>query len=106
MTANEIAAAGEADQGRAFNPQQQFPVTWPAAPAVARAHLDQLSRAGSLDGDMADVLSAALERADVVVDAGSRDRALSRSLRELAGEVAADSAALAETLEALAAAVR
>lgn len=106
VTANEIAAAGAADQGQVFNPQQQFPVTWPAVPAVARAYLDQLTRAGSLDGDVADALSAALERADVIVDAGGRDRALSRSLRELAAQVAADSAALAETLEALAASVR
>jgi hypothetical protein len=29
LSANEIAAAALADQGRAFNPQQQFPVTWP-----------------------------------------------------------------------------
>jgi hypothetical protein len=42
LTANEIAAAALADQGALFNPQQQFRVTWPAEPVVARAYLDQL----------------------------------------------------------------
>ena len=33
LSSNEIAAALLADQGARFNPQQQFPVTWPAQPA-------------------------------------------------------------------------
>ena len=46
MTENEIAAAMLADQGRVYNPQQQFPVTWPDHPVVALAYLDQLQRSG------------------------------------------------------------
>lgn len=106
VTANEIAAAGLADQGRAFNPQQQFAVTWPAAPAIARAYLDQLVRAESLTDRAAGELTAALDQAEAVADSGGRDRALSRTLRELAADVAADSSALADTLEAIAASIR
>ncbi|MGB5779022.1 MAG: hypothetical protein WBH10_08095, partial [Allopontixanthobacter sediminis] len=29
LTAEEIAAAEAADQGSTFNPQTQYPVTWP-----------------------------------------------------------------------------
>jgi hypothetical protein len=32
LTANEIAAARLAKQGRTFNPQEQYPVSWPDAP--------------------------------------------------------------------------
>ena len=106
LTAGEIAAARLADQGRMFNPQQQFAVTWPATPVVARAYLDQLTRAGRLPGRAADELTAALERAESVAASGGRDRALSRSLRALAAEFASDSAALSETLEALAVSFR
>ncbi len=106
VTANEIAAAGLADQGRAFNPQQQFAVTWPAAPAIARAYLDQLVRAESLTDRAAGELTAALDQAEAVADSGGRDRALSRTLRQLAADVAADSSALADTLEAIAASIR
>jgi hypothetical protein len=49
LSENEIAAAALANQGPAFNPQQQYPVTWPAEPAVARAYLDQLNRAEALE---------------------------------------------------------
>ncbi len=48
MTENEIAAAALADQGRTFNPQQQFPVSWPDHPVVALAYLDQLQRSGAV----------------------------------------------------------
>ena len=44
LTANEIAAAELANQGALFNPQQQFPVTWPAEPKVSLAYLDQFIR--------------------------------------------------------------
>lgn len=41
--ANEIAAARLATYGE-FNTQAQTRVTWPAAPVVARAYLDQMAR--------------------------------------------------------------
>ncbi len=106
LSAGEIAAARLADQGGVFNPQQQFTVSWPTTPAVARAYLDQLQRSGAIRDGKAEELAAALERAESVAASGGRDRALSRSLRGLAASVAADSAALAETLEGLAASFR
>ncbi|VAV89619.1 putative secreted protein, partial [hydrothermal vent metagenome] len=48
LSENEIAAAALADQGGVFNPQQQFRVTWPAEPVVARAYIDQLQRSEGL----------------------------------------------------------
>ena len=45
ISANEIAAAEMANQGGLFNPQQQFPVTWPPEPTVSLAYLDQWLRA-------------------------------------------------------------
>ena len=54
LTENEIAAAKLADQGAVFNPQQQFQVTWPAEPVVARAYIDQLVRADALQPGLAD----------------------------------------------------
>ena len=53
LSAAEIAAAGLADQGRAFNPQQQYPVSWPDHPVVAQAYIDQLQRSGVLEAQAA-----------------------------------------------------
>ncbi len=50
LSENEIAAAELADQGARFNPQQQFPVTWPAEPVVAHAYVDQLRRGSDVRG--------------------------------------------------------
>ncbi len=47
LSENEIAAAALADPGPAFNPQQQFPVTWLEDPVVERARQDQQDRTGS-----------------------------------------------------------
>ncbi len=63
LSANEIDAAVLADQGGAFNPQQQYRVTWPAEPVIARAYMDQLSRNDSLPAAMAADVTAALDRA-------------------------------------------
>ncbi len=64
MSQAEIDAARLAEYDKGFNPQQQFPVTWPAEPAVAQAHVDQLTRSQMLDADTAAALTDALERAD------------------------------------------
>jgi hypothetical protein len=61
LSANEIAAAALADQGRAFNPQQQFPVTWPAHPVVAKAYIDQLERDRALTPAVVRDLRGALD---------------------------------------------
>jgi len=112
LSANEIAAAAVADQGGVFNPQQQFPVTWPDEPVVARAYLDQLARSGAVTVSLVTELTAALERADMQWQDGTRDKALRKSLRSLAAKVAAGDgdavtrkrqAALAKTLKGIAA---
>lgn len=61
LSANEIAAAALAvtANGR-FNPQQQFPVSWPDSPIVALAYLDQLERSQSLPAAQIAQLRAAL----------------------------------------------
>lgn len=83
LTENEIAAAALADQGAAFNPQQQFPVSWPDHPVVGLAYVDQLSREQAIEADDAAALSAALRQAADHVEAGTQDRSLASDLRRL-----------------------
>ena len=118
LSANEIAAASLADQGEIFNPQQQFRVTWPAEPVVARAFVDQLRRQDALSEDLVSELGAALDRAEAQLAEGSDDEAgddkdLAASLEALAtsvGSAAGDAAdrrsALGETLGGIAARLR
>jgi hypothetical protein len=111
LSANEIAAAGVADQGEAFNPQQQFPVTWPAEPVVARAYLDQLARDDALDIEFIDGLSQFLDQAGERLAAGKRDKELAGKLARLADRLGGKSgsaiiakrrAGLAQTLGGIA----
>ena len=87
LTENEIAAAKLADQGERFNPQQQFPVTWPAEPVVARAYMDQLERGGALPESTLSALAAALGVAEARLADGARDRQLASRLRALAEDL-------------------
>lgn len=115
LTGNEIAAARLADQGERFNPQQQFRVTWPAEPVVARAYLDQLERSGALpESAMAD-LGAALDRAAARLGNGAHDGELAAKLDSLAADLDAGEvdgitakrrSGLAETLSGIAARLR
>ena len=98
-----------------FNPQQQFPVTWPAESVVARAYLDQLARDGALDPQSIIDLSHALDRADESLGAGTRDRGLAKALERHAERLGEDGggtisarrrAGLAETLDGIAARLR
>jgi uncharacterized protein (DUF305 family) len=88
LSESEIAAAALADQGGAFNPQQQFPVTWPAEPVVARAYLEQLQRgaagAAATLAEIDEVLGLVTTR----LDAGARDAALAARVTRLAGDLA------------------
>jgi len=111
LSENEIAAALMADQGERFNPQQQFEVTWPANPVVARAYIDQLERDGALSDSLMADLAAALDQAEN----GTGDKKLARKLKSLAKAVDDDSgdaittrrrAGLAETLSGIAAGLR
>ncbi|MDP9415296.1 MAG: DUF305 domain-containing protein [Pseudomonadota bacterium] len=114
LTENELAAAALADQGAMFNPQQQFPVTWPAHPVVALAYVDQLARAQALSpATLADV-TATLAQAKTRLDAKRRDRALAARVEALAANLPASgsdatvgrAAALRETLTGIAAKLR
>jgi uncharacterized protein (DUF305 family) len=103
LSANEIAAAALADGGNLFNPQQQYPVRWPAEPVVARAYMDQLRRAGALDPALDQRLNGALAAAQVPLNARQKSKPLADQLKGLAGEVKAGTdparrAALSEVL--------
>ena len=87
LTENEIAAAVIADQGERFNPQQQFRVTWPAEPVVARAYIDQLARGEVLSDSLNMSLNAALDRADSRLEGGMTDGDLADELVLLASAV-------------------
>jgi len=111
LSENEIAAAQIANQGELFNPQQQFRVTWPADPVVAGAYIDQLKRSNGLSDSQIEDLNAALDESAARLEAGGRDRNLSRNLRSLAANLDTDGGdmatskrrtALAETLDGIA----
>jgi hypothetical protein len=78
LSENEIAAAKLAEHDGTFNPQTQHQVSWPAAPAVALAYLDQLDRESALPATLSAGLRSALEE-------GAVDQ-----LAELAGQIATD----------------
>ncbi len=112
LSENEIAAAALADQGGVFNPQQQFPFSWPAEPVVARAYLDQLQRAEELSTSLVADLTATLDRAASLLADDARDEDLAARLESLASVLDEDSdegvtkkrrAALMETLIGIAA---
>lgn len=88
MSEHEIAAAAVADQGGIFNPQQQFPVGWPADPVVARAYLDQLNRGDALPKSLAAKLQKALKHSAARLEAGTADGKLASRLESLATSLA------------------
>jgi hypothetical protein len=89
LSANEIAAASLADQGGVFNPQQQFPVSWPAEPVVARAYLDQMRRAAALPEPLDAGLLEALEQSEQLLQDEAKNAELAAQLEGLAAELAA-----------------
>jgi uncharacterized protein (DUF305 family) len=115
LTEHEIAAAAVADQGRLFNPQQQFRVTWPAEPAVARAYLDQLRRGDGLPSSVIEDLDEALALAASRLENIASDRRLAARVESLARALGQDGgdaitlkqrSGLSETLNGLAARLR
>ena len=115
LTENEIAAAAVANQGGVFNPQQQFQVTWPAEPVVARAYVDQLERSNSLSSSIIAGLTTALDSSASKLEDGARDKGLANELDSFAADLNVDSdgsmtgkrqVALAETLSGIAARLR
>lgn len=87
LTDNEIAAAALADQGRVFNPQQQFKVSWPASPVVARAYLDQLNRDQALSATLAEEIDQTLARAELKPENRRERQSVSRALDALASQL-------------------
>ncbi len=94
LSANEIAAAEMAIDDGVFNPQQQFPLTWPADPVVAAAYADQLARTGAVDERMRGKLEAALDEAGERLAAGGDDAELATRLESLAAVVVEDGAGI------------
>ncbi|HZF93288.1 MAG TPA: DUF305 domain-containing protein [Allosphingosinicella sp.] len=84
LTANEIAAAALADQGGRFNPQQQFPTSWPHDPVVARAYLDQLQRSRAVPASTIANINRALYAAAAPLAAGRADPSAAGRLDALA----------------------
>ena len=91
LTEHEIAAAELAIDGDLFNPQQQFPITWPQVPVVARAYIDQLNRTAALDSQLANELHQALQDADSSLAEGTGNDALAGQFEGLAESVARES---------------
>ncbi len=115
LSENEIAAAVAANRGASFNPQQQFPIDWPAEPVVARAYLDQLERGNELPPTLVADLSTALDRSATQLADGTRDKDLAKKLKSLAASLEDDSgdaithrrrAGLAGTLNGISARLR
>ncbi|MBB4659180.1 DUF305 domain-containing protein [Parvularcula dongshanensis] len=101
LTENELAAAALADFGDAFNPQQQFPVSWPAEPVVAKAYIDQLVRSGTVTEDAASRMMATLDQAAEALSGSGRDRDLAGAVEGLAEGVSASDAQGQERVAAL-----
>ncbi len=115
LSESEIAAAARADGGGVFNPQQQFPVQWPAEPVVARAYLDQLERGGELSESFGAQLTSVLDRSEAKLQDGESDEDLAAGLETLAatlndnrgdGLAGSREALLSQTLRGIAARLR
>jgi hypothetical protein len=110
LSANEIAASNLTQQGGVFNPQQQFPVSWPAHPSIALAYVDQLQRAdanGAQYATLRTALAQTLSRYGTG-DAAAADPALAQQLADMAAQLSGDGkvSALQQQLTAIAAGLR
>jgi hypothetical protein len=65
LTQNEIDAASLV-RVEELNTQEQARISWPPAPAVARAYVDQLARSKALPADRIKAINSALDHADSV----------------------------------------
>ncbi|MEG3190821.1 hypothetical protein [Lysobacter sp. D1-1-M9] len=102
VATHEISAAALSVDDAVFNPQQQFAMTWPNAPVVAAAYVDQLSRSGTLEAGLESELRAALDAAQTALDqpASAVDKsALVRRLEALSKVVTSASDAGGRTSE-------
>jgi hypothetical protein len=99
LTKNEIDAAllVRADE---FNAQEQPKVTWPASPVVARAYLDQLTRASAIQPARVTAVNTALGEIEKSKKSAAGD--VDKLVTELEGDAASASGANAARLKALA----
>jgi len=78
LSENEIAAAAMAypviGPRLLFNPQHQVPMTWPAAPEVARAYIDQLMRDDAISEDAAERIGDMLDQVTLAMQNGGDNR--------------------------------
>ena len=88
LTAAEIAAASLPALKGTINAQTQQRIVWPAVPVVARAYQDQLLREQALDEAQSRTLTAALDRAQALLDDQDADAAVADDLRALAQDFA------------------
>jgi hypothetical protein len=102
LSENEIAAANLV-RFEEFNSQNQPRYVWPASFVVAKAYLDQLERAKTIDATRAKTLRAALDQGDKR-QKGTLDE-LDKLAAELTREAAAPNAADAKRYTAMAAAI-
>ena len=102
LSANEIAAAEMANQGGLFNPQQQFPITWPSEPTVSLAYLDQWLRGHPEQHQTLEVLYETLHAAETILKNKGQDTTLAASLTDWADTSELSGAtALRESLRAI-----
>ena len=102
LSANEIAAAEMANQGGLFNPQRQFPVTWPSEPTVSLAYLDQWLRGHPEQHQTLEALYETLHAAETILKNKGQDTALAASLTDWADTSELSGAtALRESLRAI-----
>ena len=102
LSANEIAAAEMANQGGLFNPQRQFPVTWPSEPTVSLAYLDQWLRSQPEQHQTLEALYETLHAAETILKNKGQDTALAASLTDWADTSELSGAtALRESLRAI-----
>lgn len=102
LSANEIAAAEMANQSGLFNPQQQFPVTWPSEPTVSLAYLDQWLRVHPGQHQTLGLLYETLHSADTILRNKGQDTVLAASLMDWANATELSAAtALTDSLRAI-----
>ena len=91
-----------ANQGGLFNPQQQFPVTWPSEPTVSLAYLDQWLRGHHEQYQTLEALYETLHAAATILKNKGQDAALAASLADWANATQLSTAtALRESLRAI-----
>ncbi len=87
LTENELAAANLADMGSTFNPQQQFPVSWPDSPIVAMAYIDQLTRANAMSAEQLSATTDMLDKIQAHLKDGKSSRSFAREIRKFADKL-------------------